>query len=249
MDINEERFEQAKEKIIGKDRQRLQIGTLSEKTVHAVIKNYYEPDEDKQEIPIEGMYADIFTGTEIIEIQTRSFDRLREKLNRFLPLYPVTVVLPIPDIKWLIWINEETGELSDKRKSPKRGNVYQAFKEFYKIKPYLKNQNLRITLLFMDMEEYRLLNGWSQNKKRGSSRYDRIPKELKEEINLTCPQDYMQLLPMDLPETFTTAEFAGTVKIPTRQAGLVLNILYYLEQIERIGKKGRAFEYKVTDSY
>ena len=41
------RFEQAKEKIIGKDRLRQQIGTLSEKTIHAVVKNYYEPDDEK----------------------------------------------------------------------------------------------------------------------------------------------------------------------------------------------------------
>ena len=249
MEIDVKRFEDAKEKIIGKDRQRLQIGTLSEKTVHAVLKNYYEPDEDKQEIPIEGMYADIYADGEIIEIQTRSFDRLREKLNRFLPLYKVTVVLPIPDIKWLIWIDEETGEMSDKRKSPKKGNAYQAFREFYKIKPYLKDKNLNITLLFLDMEEYRLLNGWSQDKKKGSCRYDRIPKELKKEINLTCSEDYMQLLPIDLPELFTTAEFAKAVKIPVRQAGLVLNILYFFELVQRTDKKGNAYVYKVTDSY
>ena len=29
------------------------IGTLSEKTVHAVMKNYYAPDTDMHEIPIE----------------------------------------------------------------------------------------------------------------------------------------------------------------------------------------------------
>ena len=52
-------FEEAKNKIIGIDRQRLGIGTLSEKTVHAILKNYYEPDEDKQEIPIENYVADI----------------------------------------------------------------------------------------------------------------------------------------------------------------------------------------------
>ena len=28
------------------------IGTLSEKTVHAVMKNYYAPDTDMHEIPI-----------------------------------------------------------------------------------------------------------------------------------------------------------------------------------------------------
>ena len=81
-------FEEAKRKIIGTDRQRLGIGTLSEKTVHAILKNYYEPDEDRQEIPIGNYVADIFAGGEIIEIQTRQFDKLRGKLSAFLPCTP-----------------------------------------------------------------------------------------------------------------------------------------------------------------
>jgi len=238
------RFEQAKEKIIGKDRQRLQIGTLSEKTVHAVVKNYYEPDEDKQEIPIEGMYADIFTGTEIIEIQTRSFDQVRKKLDRFLPEYPVTVVLPIPATKWLIWIDEETGELSNPRKSPKKGSEYAAFRELYKIKQYLKKEGLTIVLLFLDMEEYRLLNGWSKDKKKGSSRYDRIPLCITKEVRFECPQDYAVLVPDTLTREFTCAEFAKAAKINSRQANLVLNILFYLDVVARVGKKGNAFVYE-----
>lgn len=238
------RFEQAKEKIIGKDRQRLQIGTLSEKTIHAVVKNYYEPDEDKQEIPIDGMYADIFTGTEIIEIQTRSFDQVRKKLDRFLPNYPVTVVLPIPDTKWLIWIDEETGELSNPRKSPRRGSEYGAFKELYKIKSYLKKEGLTIVLLFMDMEEYRLLNGWSLDKKKGSCRYDRIPLRITREVRLTNAQDYQILLPHTLSEEFTSAEFAKAAKINARQAALVLNILFYLDVVRRTGKRGKAYVYE-----
>ena len=238
------RFEQAKEKIIGKDRLRQQIGTLSEKTIHAVVKNYYEPDEEKQEIPIEGMYADIFTGTEIIEIQTRSFDHVRKKLDRFLPLYPVTVVLPIPDTKWLIWIDEETGEFSQKRKSPKRGSAYEAFRELYKIKPYLKKEGLTIVLLFLDMEEYRLLNGWSRDKKKGSSRYDRIPVRITKEIYFSKAEDYRKLLPDTLPEEFTAAEFAKAAKITARVAGTVLNILFYLDVVTRVGKRGNAFVYE-----
>ena len=202
------RFEQAKEKIIGKDRQRIQIGTLSEKTIHAVVKNYYEPDEGKQEIFIEGLYADIFTGSEIIEIQTRSFDQVRKKLDRFLPVYPVTVVLPIPATKWLIWIDEETGELSQRRKSPKKGNEYAAFRELYKIKRYLKEEGLTIVLLFLDMEEYRLLNGWSRDKKKGSTRYDGIPLRIVKEVQFKKPSDYAILLPDSLPEKFTSAEFS-----------------------------------------
>ena len=238
------RFEQAKEKIIGKDRQRLQIGTLSEKTVHAVVKNYYEPDEDKQEIPIEGLYADIFTGSEIIEIQTRSFDQVRKKLDRFLPEYPVTVVLPIPDTKWLIWIDEETGELTDRRKSPKKGSEYAAFKELYKIKPYLKKKGLTIVLLFLDMEEYRLLNGWSHDKKKGSSRHDRIPLRITKEVRFENPVDYQVVIPDSLEGEFTCAEFAKAAKINSKQANVVLNILFYLDVVRRIGKRGRAFVYE-----
>ena len=40
--MDQKRFEEAKRKIIGVDRQRLGIGTLSEKTVHAIFKDYYD---------------------------------------------------------------------------------------------------------------------------------------------------------------------------------------------------------------
>lgn len=173
MCINEELFEHTKNKITGIKRQRQGIGTLSEKTVHAVLKNYYAPDPDMHEIPIENYVADIYTGQEIIEIQTRSFDKMRKKLDTFLPLYPVTIVYPIPHIKWLSWIDEETGEASAKRKSPKTGNAYMAFPELYKIRPYLSNPHLHLKFALLDMEEYRLLNGWSRDRKKGSERYDR----------------------------------------------------------------------------
>lgn len=244
----EERFEQAKEKIVGVERERRSIGVLSEKTVHAVVKNYLEPDPAKQEIGLAGMVADIYTGEEIIEIQTRSFDRLRDKLSVFLEIAPVTVVLPIPDVKWLIWIDEETGEFSGKRKSPLRGNPYMAFPELYKIKPYLKHPNFRLKLLLLDMEEYRMLNGWSRDKKKGSSRFDRIPVALKEEWDFVRKEDYMALVPYDIPEPFTAKDFCKYAKCPARLAGIVMNILTYLETVKRVGKRGRQILYEVNEA-
>ena len=102
MSIDERRFEAAREKVIGGGKVQQGIGTLSEKTVHAVLKNYYAPDTDMHEIPIENFVADIYTGSEIVEIQTRSFNAMRRKLDAFLPLYPVTIVYPIPHEKWLL---------------------------------------------------------------------------------------------------------------------------------------------------
>lgn len=240
-------FEEAKKKVIGVDRQRLGIGTLAEKSVHAILKNYYEPDEDHQEIPIENFVADIYADGEIIEIQTRQLNKLRDKLAAFLPLYQVTVVYPIPREKWLIWIDEESGELSKKRKSPAKGNPYIAFPELYKIKMFLKDPNLRLRLVMLDIEEYRLLNGWSRDKKKGSSRFDRIPTELVEEVEINCLQDYMRFVPYQLEGSFTSKEFAKEAHIPVPLAQTVLNILYHVGTVTRVGKDGRQYLYEVLD--
>ena len=46
-------FEQAVQKIVYNERERYGIGTLSEKTLHAVVKNYMEPNED---YPVHNMH-------------------------------------------------------------------------------------------------------------------------------------------------------------------------------------------------
>ena len=244
---NQEKFEEARKKIIGADRKRMGIGTLSEKTVHAVLKNYYEPDEDKQEIPIENFVADIYNNGQIIEIQTGQFSRMREKLKTFLPLYPVTIVYPIPREKWLIWIDEESGEASPKRKSPAKGNPYVAFTELYRVKMFLKDPNLRLKLVLLDMEEYRLLNGWSRDKKKGSTRFDRIPVHLVEEVDITCVQDYLQFVPYAIGDHFTSKDFAKAAHIPVHLARTVLNILNYVGVIQKVGKRGNLFFYQALE--
>lgn len=248
MQTPEIRFEQAREKILKNDRDRIGIGTLSEKTLHAIVKNFYEPDEDKQEIPIDRFVADIYTGQEIIEIQTAQFNRMRDKLTVFLKECPVTVVYPVARQKWLHWIDEETGEISEGRKSPKKGNEYSAFVELYRIKTFLREPNLKIKILLLDMDEYKLLNGWGRKKKNNASKYDRIPNRYVEEICIERPEDYMQFLPMDLPEPFTSKEYAKAAKCSTQIAGVSLNLLNYLNVVTRVGKRGHAYLYEINDT-
>ena len=238
-------FEIAKNKVIGIDRARHGIGTQSEKTVHAVLKHYYAPDEDTHEIPIDSYIADIYTGREIIEIQTTQMNRMRGKLGCFLAEYPVTIVHPIPHQKWLSWIDKETGECSKFRKSPLTGKIYHVFSELYRIKPFLKHENLRFCFPFIDIEEYRLLDGWSRDKKKGSHRFDRIPVALVDEVWIECKEDYLQFIPYELEEPFTTADFAKMTKIRRHEAGVVLNILNHVGVVERVGRKGRSYKYVV----
>ncbi len=223
------------------------IGTQKERTLHSVLKYYLEPDAEYHEIPIGSFIADIYRDDRIIEVQTGSFTPLAKKLDAFLPEFPVTIVYPIPHVKWLHWMDEETGEISPGRKSPKKGNTYQAFIELYKIRPFLKDPNLRLRLDLIDMEEYRLLNGWSRDKKKGSDRFDRIPLTFVEEVRVDRREDYMQFIPYEIPEEFTAKDFAACAKIPVRLAQTVLLILTDLLIVERIGKQGRSYLYRICE--
>ena len=239
-------FHQAIERIVNQERERYGIGTLSEKTVHAVVKHYMEPNEDYHEVPLEGFVADIFREDAVTEIQTAHFNVLRRKLDKFLPLYPVTLVYPITAVKWVIWVDPGSGAEVSRRKSPKKGSPYQAFNELYKIKSYLGDPNLRILFLFIDMEETRLLDGWSRDKKRGATKYDRIPLELVDEMLFERVEDYRMMIPPEL-SGFTTREYAKSTKIPLSHAQTALNIFYYLNVVERIGKKGNSYLYEVRE--
>lgn len=245
--VDGQRFEEIKKNFIASKRKRQGIGTLQEKTVHGILKDYYAPEKDMQEIPVNGYVADIFTGSEIIEIQTANFNKMRQKLGSFLPEYPVTIVYPIPRVKWIGWIDEDSGECSPLRKSPARGNIYRAFYELYKIKSFLTDKNLHLCFPFLDMEEYRLLNGWSRDRKKGSCRYDRIPVAMADEVRFDRIEDYMQLIPYDLSEPFTVLEFAGAVKIRKEEAQRVIHILHYLNLLIRCEKRGRAYTYRVRE--
>ena len=63
------------------------IGTKSERSVHAVLKNYFEPYHDSQEQKVGSYIADIVGESGIIEIQTASFSHLRESLLSFCPYH------------------------------------------------------------------------------------------------------------------------------------------------------------------
>ena len=253
--INNERdarFQRALDSIVQlQERERHGIGMQKEKTLHAVLKAYEDPDEDHHEIPIENYIADIYCDEKgsITEIQTANMGSLRDKLSVFLPLYKVTVVYPIPATKWITWVDPVTGELGKRNRSPLKGSFYSAFRELYRISSYLDHPNLTIKLILLDLEEYRLQDGWGRDGKRGSHRYDRVPTRIVSEMLLTQPADYLQFIPYELGEPFTAKELAKSCGFPRESFSTEALILKKLGVLEQIGKKGRAYLYRVAPEY
>lgn len=222
------------------------IGTLSEKTIHAVLKYYYAPNPAYHEIKVGSFVADIMVDGEIMEIQTRGFNNLRRKLDAFLPEHEVTIIHPIAHTKWLSWIDPDTGEVGKPHKSPKTGSVFHIIPELYKIKMYLNNEHLHFTIPLIDVQETRLLNGWSYDKKRGSTRNDGIPVGIYNELHINTRSDYAILLPDGLPDTFCVKDYKKAAHISDSIASTGLNILFSLGLVKRVGKNGNAYLYERT---
>ncbi len=227
------------------------IGTLGERTLHAVLKRFYERDEDFTERRVGRFVADIERQNEIVEIQTRDFRRLREKLPAFLANHRVKVVYPIARVKYVRWLDPATGELSARRKSPKRGSIYDFLLELYAIRPILPElrelapDGLSFDLVYLELEEFKLLNGRSRDRKHfGATRAERIPRTLYEIVTLEAPEDYLEAIPSDLPDEFTVAEFAKAAHLTNGAASRIVATLETLALLERAGKRGRAYLYR-----
>ena len=249
---NKYRFEYICDAVTDSEKVSDGIGTLSEKTLHSVLKKYYEFNSDFHEIKVGKYVADIYNNTntkkgyttDIVEIQTANFNKLRGKLDYFLKNHSVTVVYTIPHIKNLSWVDTDTGQISKARRSPKTGNEFMAAKELYKIKMYLLNPNLHIHIALIDLDEYRLLNGYSADKKKGSTRNERLPVGLFDIITIDKINDYKKLIPDNLADTFTSADYAKCAKVTLSMAQCALNILTHTESVIRTGKKGNAIIYR-----
>ncbi len=220
------------------------IGTLAEKSIHAVLKRFYAGSPAFEEVRCHGYVADVRTKEGITEIQTRAFYSMKKKLHAFLTECPVTIVYPVTHRKWLSWITPETGAVSKPRRTNRTGYGFSIFPELYSIKDFLRHPNLSFRLALLDVEEYKMLDGYGPNRKIRATRNDGLPQALIAEVPLKSAESFSYFLPASLPERFSTAELAACAKIPPELASVALNVLLHMETVQRVGKIGHSYLYE-----
>ena len=221
------------------------IGTLGERTLHAALKLYYEPDTDLHEVGVGRYVADIKSDGGIIEIQTRRFASLAKKLDAFLPEGPVTVVYPLAAKKWIAMLDPETGTLGEKRKSPKKETPLDALWELSFILPHLGDANLTVRLPMLEVLEFRRRGG--RRWRNSTTRLERLPLDLLDEAVLRTKDDYRALLPPGLPPVFTAADFKAAAKRSNHFTQKALKTLCALGVAERCGKVRNAYLYQRSE--
>ena len=225
------------------------VGTQNEKLIHAVLKNYYAPYSDDQEVRIGKFFADAVTEEGIFEIQTRHLYVLKEKLEAFTEASRVTIVHPMEVLTRNVYVDSDTGEVLEETPFRRMYRKLALFEELYSIRDFLSDSRLTIIVAKLKTERRIAYPGGQKPDMRSRSvrkkaQITRIPLELVEEISIPLPGGLRVFLPEGLPEQFTKADFCKIAK--ESSASLRLEVLSAAGIIVQVGNQGRRYLYSLN---
>lgn len=215
-----------------------------ESSLHSAIKNCYFIEGDKLEEWVDGFIIDIVRGDLLIEIQTGNFSAIKAKLLHLLNSHKVRLVYLIPKIKWIAYKSMRSGKIYRKRKSPKKGNLYDLFNELIKISNLLSHENLSIEVLMVEIEEIRCNDGKGSWRRKGISIKDRKLVRIFEKIVFENKSDFLKVLPENLSDPFTNRNLAEVLKISVNQSRKITYVLRKIGVVTCVGKNGNQMLFK-----
>lgn len=224
-----------------------QIGTLSEKSVHSIIKDYLEPNKEYQEIKVGRYFADIKRGNQIIEIQTKDFKKLIDKIEYYLISgYNIKVVYPVIMERYTNWVDKNSHEILERRKSPVKGSIQDFLLELYWVYEYLDYKDFELEIILLNAEEYKYLDGYGQNSKKHATKIDKVPTKILNKINIRSIDDLYIMVPETLGKEFTSKEFIKESRCKKKMIGSGIKLLRDIGIITVVRKEGNSFIYRRT---
>lgn len=217
---------------------------MTEQTLHEQLKQFYASETGDIESPLGDYKVDVVRGDLLIEIQTRSFSSIRDKLRDLAHENKVRLVHPIAYQKWITRLDRNENQVG-RRKSPRRGRVEDVFYELVYLPKLLMNPNFELEVAMVDLEEYWIDDGKGSWRRRRWSIHDKRMLELRERHLFNSPEDFKALFPESLPSMFTSRMLANETGLNMRLTQKMLYCLTKMNIVERNGKKGRAYLYSI----
>jgi hypothetical protein len=223
---------------------RQHISTLNEKPLHAALKTWYARPGDRFEVEVDGFLVDIVRGDLLIEIQTRSFAALKRKLISLTANHPLRLVYPVARERWIVRLADNGNGVPARRKSPKPGKLEGMFEELVSFPQLLKHPHFSVEVLLTQEEEIRRHEPGRAWRRRGWVTAERRLLNVVGRRLFESPADMRSLLPVELPDPFSTAELAETLALPRGLAQKMAYCLRGMDVIGVAGKRGNAVLYR-----
>jgi hypothetical protein len=227
---------------------RAEIGVRRESGLHRALKFRYSGKNGQTEQILGDYVCDGITETgEIIEIQTGSFGPLKEKARKLALQGPVRIVHPVIVTKY-IETYDAKGALLRRRKSPRRGTQWDLFKSLLYAPEIPLVKGLCVELALIDVVEKRVQDGKGSWRRGGASIAGREREGWRDSIILKTKRDYRRFVPREQGKDLTVGILAKNAGISPGLAGKTLYVLAKMGVVERTGKKGRSYTYRVAGS-
>jgi hypothetical protein len=193
------------------------INIENEFSLHASLKRWFSRPDDRFEVKVGRYIADIMRGNGIIEIQTRNFSSIKGKLKALAKKHPVTLIHPIASERWLVYI-APNGSRNERRKSPRRGEPADIFKELVYIPKLINHQNFKLKVVMIKEEEIRKRDGMGAWRRKGISIKDRRLLDVVDVHEFQHCQDFLRFIPTELDDPFTNKQLAKALDISLNEA-------------------------------
>ena len=217
------------------------IGTKNESSLHRSLKNHYAYKGNTEKKHGSFVCDAISSEGEAIEIQTGNFAALKKKLPLLAKQTKVRLIYPLV-INKIIELYDNEGQLVSRRKSPKKGLIWDIFNELIYAPGLIGLKNLTIEIVLVDAVERRRNDGKGSWRRKGISIEDRSLDQCRENIVLRKKTDWRRQFLTNNKE-YTTKDLAMAVKI---SPALARKTLYTLEKagiLEKKHKIGRSWLY------
>lgn len=223
------------------------IGTRNERSLHAALKQWYALPDDQFEVPLMGFVIDLVREGQLVEIQTRNFTAIRQKLRKLVEQHKVHLLHPITLEKWIVQVDFSGTKVLSRRKSPSRGHLTDLFAELVRLPDLFRHENLTLEFPLILEEEVRCQDGLGSRRRKRVSVKDRRLLEVVSSHLFVSAADFLQFLPSTLPVPFSNKCLGAATGIPLYRCRQMTYCLRKMELIEQVGKKGNEllFEVKV----
>lgn len=222
------------------------IGIRNERSLHAALKKWYSLPGDRFEVPLEGFVIDIVRDEQLIEIQTRNFTAIRQKLKNLLPRHKVHLLHPITLEKWIVKTDANGGRIISRRKSPARGQLADLFAELVRLPELLRHRNFTIEFLLIREEEVRCQDGRGSWRRKRVSIVDRRLLEVVSTHQFAATADFLQFLPSGLAVPFSNKSLAAATGLQLYRCRQLTYCLRKMEVLVQVGKKGNELLFEVN---
>lgn len=219
-----------------------------ETSLHRELKSLYADAKARFEVRVGRYRIDVVSDGRLIEIQHGPLAAIRAKARRLLDDHELLIVKPIVVGRLLVKRSAKGGEVTGRRRSPKRGRLLDLFDELVHFTDVFPHPRLTLEAVLVEIEEWRYPGHGRRRRRRDNDHQveDQRLLSIVRRHRLRTASELADLIPSGLPGTFHTGHLAEALGAPRWIAQRIAYCLRETGATRQVGRQGNTRLYQLA---